>query len=529
MIQNNANNFNLSLFDHILEGIFIIDKKFIVIFWNKCIEEWSGISKNTICNKNIKDFYPKLNKPFYSKAILSVTEGGPPVIFSSELHHHLIDCPLETGNFRIQKTTVTHIPAKKENEFYALFSITDETPLRNTISEYTRLSKIMLDEIENRKKIETELIKSKQKAEENDQLKSAFLSNMSHEIRTPLGGIIGFSEMLLRPKITEEKRKQFVNIIINSCYQLLSIINDILDISKIETGQMEIELDYFDLNLFLLELYSFYKTKVNDKNINLYIDKELSDGYCTIKTDRAKLKQILMNLISNAVKFTNQGHIKFGYTIDNQELVFFVEDSGIGIEIENQAKVFERFVQVDFSQTRKFGGAGLGLSICKGYIEMLNGKIWVDSIKNVGSTFYFSIPFIPLTTESNVSRKTEQQPPILIAEDEMVNYLFIEEIINSMDLKAKHAVNGIEAVEICRKFKDIKLIIMDIQMPFMNGIEALQQIRKFRENITIIAVTAFAFISEKKTILEAGFDGYMSKPVDIIELESIIKSIYHLS
>ncbi len=295
--------------------------------------------------------------------------------------------------------------------------ISSEKLLRNKIDEYMALNEeyvAMNEELsESFKKINDmnqELIASKDKAEESDRLKSAFLANMSHEIRTPMNAIVGFADLLNDAEIPREKTKKYINIINSNSHQLLAIINDIIDISKIEAGQVSLTTATFDLNQTLRDLHSVFKTTAALKNIELIIDNAGINEIFFIETDETKLKQILTNLLSNAVKFTQSGKIEFGYSISDRDILFFVEDTGIGISEENKTIVFERFRQVESSLSRKVGGTGLGLSISKAIVELMDGSIWLESAPNKGSKFFFTIHYKPseaqiISTENHQEQK----------------------------------------------------------------------------------------------------------------------------
>jgi len=400
-----------------------------------------------------------------------------------------------------------------------------EQKLRQQNEEFLSLNEELSESYERIKEINKILLIAKQKAEENDHLKTAFLQNMSHEIRTPMNGIIGFAEMLKDPEIGEEKRKYYIEIINNSCQQLLNIVNDILDISKIETSQTELHITEFNLNELLYELYSFFSNAAFEKKISLNYYKMLDDDKSMVITDKEKLRKILNNLISNAIKFTHSGNVKFGYQIEDSNVVFLVEDTGIGISPDSYDKIFERFSQADTSISSYYGGTGLGLAISKAYVEMLGGKIWLNSQIHKGSQFYFTIPFA-----NSINQKTENsfnqhdmRKVILIVEDENINYLFTKEAIKSLDFKIIRALNGKEAVEICQVRNDIVIVLMDIKMPIMNGYDATKEIKHIKPNLPIIAMTAYAFSDDKMKALQAGCDDYISKPVKKQELITVIK------
>jgi len=365
------------------------------------------------------------------------------------------------------------------------------------------------------------------KATEGDKLKTAFLQNISHEIRTPMNGIIGFAQLLNRENLTEEQRQMYVNIIINSSNQLLSIVNDVLDISLIESGNITAKTEPVNINEILDDVYQSLLPNINT-NVSFEIKKDLSNDRSIVITDKSKLRQILNNLINNANKFTKNGKITVGYKLKNNEIEFYIEDTGIGIDPSLQDKIFDRFIQAEVEITRQYGGTGLGLAISKGNIKLLNGRVWVCSEINKGSTFYFTIPYSPI--KENATKEAINSPVIsiksnkliLVAEDEEFNYLFIKELLKKTQIEILYARNGVQAVEICRQNSNIELVLMDIKMPIMNGFEAAQEIIKFRPNIKIIAQTAFAMSEDRRHALNSGFIDYISKPFNEGQLLSLI-------
>lgn len=384
-------------------------------------------------------------------------------------------------------------------------------------------TKQLVEELAERRKIEEELFKSKEKAEESDRLKSAFLANMSHEIRTPMNGIIGFSEMLVDSGLNEELRNKYARIVVDSGQQLLSIVNDILDISRIEAERVEVVKEIVNINQLLDELYDFFKVKTSKKGLDLFTVKGASDSECNIYTDRLKLRQVLNNLLSNAIKFTRSGYVKFGYTIKENQMNFFVEDTGIGINKNIQPKIFERFRQVELDLTRQYGGTGLGLSISEKLLDLLGGKIWVESEPGKGSVFQFHLPYSNLQA-AVVKEKTEGQKTgeknisiigatILVVDDEEINSLFIGEILKKTGASILYATNGKLAIEMCEEHHEIDIVLMDIKMPVLNGYEATIEIKKMRPEIPVIAQTAYALSGDREKAISAGCDDYISKPV----------------
>ncbi len=388
----------------------------------------------------------------------------------------------------------------------------------------------IVHDITEKTRMEHELIASKEKAEENDRLKTAFLHNISHEIRTPLNAIVGFSSFLNQPGLSNDKRKEFTDIISMSSEQLLSIITDIINVATLEAGQEKIHKKEMDINQAMGALYEQFCIKSLYPNITIQYRSDIPEGEAKIITDSVKLIQILTNLVGNALKYTREGHVEFSSAIRNNELYFRIEDTGIGIPKHLQHKIFDRFWQVDSTVTREFGGTGLGLSISKAYLELMGGKIWLDSEPGKGSVFHFTVPYEPAlnsdnrgSAESNaLFEGTISKKVILIAEDETNNFLLIREYLSSSMFTIIHVENGLDAVNICKNRSDIDIILMDIKMPVMDGIEATRQIKIMKPKIPVIAVTAYSYDTDRKKLLESGFDEYLPKP---LKQESLIKTI----
>ena len=392
--------------------------------------------------------------------------------------------------------------------------------------KYLEQNKELIQSIEKIKLINNELVIAKNKAEESDQLKSAFLGNISHEIRTPMNGILGFTELLKNPDLNSDKQQNFINIIHKSGKRMLSIINDLIDISRIETGQVEIEITSVDINEILQELYNFFlpEAEAKELELNFRLLKKSPENFFT---DPTKLNQILSNLISNAIKYTKKGKIDVWYTMNNNSFInIYVKDSGIGIPLEERDKIFERFQQVNYASISDHEGCGLGLTITKAYIEKLKGEITLNSNPGIGSEFKVSLPSsynseIKLNSpvDEEVSYNDEQinktQGPftVLIAEDDDVSYMYLEELLLQTKSQVLRAETGKQAVEICRKHPEIVLVFMDIKMPEMNGYDAIQLIKEFRPTLPIVAQTAYAMEGDKEKVLQAGSDEYLSKPI----------------
>jgi PAS domain S-box-containing protein len=383
------------------------------------------------------------------------------------------------------------------------------------------------------KLVNEELKAAKEKAEEADRLKSAFLANMSHEIRTPMNAILGFATLLRDRKLIEEKRVEFINLINANCRQLLHIISDIIDISKIEANQITLFKKDFNINKALRVLKQNFENQIlaQKKNISIALKTGLPDGDAEVVTDKVRLEQVLSNLLSNAIKFTDKGRIEFGYTyMDLQKnIVFYVKDTGIGLMPKQEEVIFERFRQVSSAYNKQYGGTGLGLSISKGLTEKLGGKIWVKSFINKGSTFYVSIPFekgIKIIQDTLPERKTYtwKDRIVLIVEDELHNYTLLENIIYPTKAKIIWVKNGLDAIAVCKKRNDIDLVLMDVKLPDINGLEATKQIKKLQKDLPIIAQTAFAMPNDAENCLNAGCDDYLAKPLGV---DDILQKINH--
>jgi PAS domain S-box-containing protein len=411
--------------------------------------------------------------------------------------------------------------------------------IRDTNDKPIGIATITQD-ISERKEYERNLREAKEKAEESDRLKSAFLANMSHEIRTPMNAILGFSELLRIEEVTKEVRDEYIKIIHNKGNELMLIINDIIDISKIEAGDIKILKSDVMVNEFLQSIQQHYareKSLMNKDHIQLRL-RMTENADPVIHTDPARLRQVLNNLINNALKFTQEGFIEIGYNLRDPYVEFFVMDTGIGVTREKQHIIFDRFRQVDESLNSQFGGTGLGLAISKNLVNLLGGEIRIESTEEQGSTFYFTIPLQHHALKGPGGRQDPAEAEcadqnaseimdltgrkILIAEDDSANYLFLETFLKQTHAAIIWARDGQEALNVFHAEPSLDLILMDLKMPKLNGIEATRTIRKTNEEIPVIALTAYAFADDRENSIKAGCNAYLSKPVKIEQLSKVL-------
>lgn len=377
-------------------------------------------------------------------------------------------------------------------------------------------------DITERKRAEQELIKAKEKAEAGDKLKSAFINNISHEIRTPLNGIVGFSEILMNQDLSEENKARFNAIIKKSSARLIRTITSYMDISMIMSGTFEVFSKPLELQTLLQDLKEEFLEDCNEKHLRLVLDVPESLKKLNLVSDPEILHKILSHLLDNALKFTVKGEIRFGCIQKNDIIEFFVQDTGIGINSEKAKLIFENFTQADSSMTRGYEGSGLGLSISKGLVTLLNGQIRLKSLPGSGSTFLFTMPRSSTNTlvqkKEFESQEYNDEPVILVAEDDDFNYQMIEIVLNREGFKAIRAENGLVAVSECKTNPEIRLILMDLKMPVMGGIEATREIKSILPDLPIIAITAFVSSNDEHEAMMSGCDDFITKPLNRIKL-----------
>lgn len=494
------------IFDASPYAICVIDAKGVVLDCNNTSYKMFRLNtKEDIVTKNFGDFFIGDERESAEKTFYRAHKGNG----------------LNTGRYMMKR--------KDGSTFHAEIS---GGMINESVASSKAYVAIITDITERLTFIET-LNQAKIAAEESDRLKTAFLANMSHEIRTPMNSIVGFSNLLIETGLEDEKRDEYLRHILRSSNLLLNLIDDIIDISKIEAGQLSVNFAESKINPILHEVYHVFEdAKKNPQvKINLLLPPE-SERY-TFITDPLRLRQILSNLVGNALKFTEKGVVEIGYTIrkegSNPVIEFFVKDTGIGIPKEKQELIFERFRQVDDGRTRKYGGTGLGLSISRRLVELLNGSLRVESEPGSGSVFYFTLPYESRADQDedsfeqfSISDYKWNDRTILIAEDENSNYELVKATIGRTNVNIIRAVNGEQAVKIVRNAKRIDLVLMDIRMPKMNGYEATGIIKALKPNLPVIAFTAYAMAEDESKSLKAGCDFYISKPIKPLKLLNII-------
>ena len=383
------------------------------------------------------------------------------------------------------------------------------------------------------KRLEKELQKTREKAQSTEKLKSTFLANMSHAVRTPMNAIIGFSELIGMEGVTPVKKQEFIRIVNEKGHQLLSLIDDIIEISKIESGKLELSYTQVNIDEFLNEIFSstlHKKIKADKEQVEIILEKNSQEDFGLIQTDPGRLQQIINNILSFSLCNTSKGYVRFGYNIkDAKTIEFFISDTGIGLNKEDQKLLFDYFWEFEEVTHQRIAENGLGLTIAKYLLEMLGGKITLHSELNKGNEFIFTLPIekpgkvnkAHLISENKNKSVLDKLEPIwkdkviLVVEDDLVNYQFIEALLEKTQVQLLHAENGNQALELCKTISKIDLILMDIKLPEKNGYQITREIKAFRRDIPIVAQTAFSINEVKEKCLASGCDDIISKPVEI--------------
>ena len=438
------------------------------------------------------------------------------------------------GNEKLEDSTF--IAIRKDNSQFEASVYSDNIVKEGKITGKRGIIIDISDKIRYIKELKDET----SKAQTSDQLKSSFLANMSHEIRTPMNSIIGFSNLLASEEVPEDQKKEFVHYIQSSGEILLNLVDDIIDIAKIEAGELKIVKKECNVTGLLFELRNTFnevKNRINKQLLDIVLILDAKNQNLMVKTDPFRLRQILSNLIGNAIKFTDQGTIEFGYKVVSQEkLEFFVKDTGVGLTREELDIIFDRFKRSPNSEEKNIIGTGLGLTISKNLVELLGGEMWVDSSPGNGTTFFFTLPYLKITKSlPDYSEESFEQDynwkgkTFLIVEDDINSMSFLTEVLKKTDAVILQASSGDKAIELCLQSDSVDLVIMDIQMPGMDGLEATRVLKQINPRLPIIAQTAFAMAGDRERITQAGCDDYLAKPIDskqlLPKINNLLKNI----
>ena len=504
--------------------IFQIDKDGVFLEYHAAREELYT-SPEQFLGKKVNEVLPEALAKTTLKNIKSALRTDEVQVFDYSLQMN--------GHIRYYEARMV-----RSTENSVLTIMRDITDRKKTEIQLESRNKEHQDINEKLRNINVELRSAKEKAEESDRLKTAFLANISHEIRTPMNAIIGFSDLLLNMELATNERQQYMHIINAKSRELLNLLTDLIDTSRIEAGDLKTSIHPIEVNPFLENIVNGFKEErqMFEKSQIIIRLRNPKDTNPVCYSDRFRLTQVFNNLLTNALKFTYEGFIEVGYTLKNGRIIFYVKDSGIGIPEDKITVIFERFRQVDDSINSPHGGTGLGLSISKHIVEILGGEMWVESAEKQGSTFYISLPIsdeskatVPKESSSESSSVIPaldlSQKTILIAEDDSSNYLFIESLLRGTQAELIWARNGQQAVDIHQKMNGPDLILMDIRMPEKDGLEATKEIRKYDSEVPIIALTAFTSSVDHQRSLEAGCNSFLSKPVNLGALILTIQKI----
>jgi len=527
LLQQNNDKY-IELYDFAPTGYFTLSREGEIIDINLAGAIMLGKERAVLKNSRFGFFVRNEDKPVFNRFLTDVIEKGGKhscnVILSTEDNLHIY--ALLTGS------------AIKGGEQCSM-NVVDISAQKLAEQELYSTNKELALQIEEKEKKTRELIFAKEKAEESDRLKSAFLANMSHEIRTPMNGILGYSELLKNDQLSRDRQQLCISMIENGGKRLLNIIDSLIEISKIESGSTKVMLAPCNINKKIEYITTFYRPEVEKKGMLIFFKNGLPDHEAIIHSDREKIYGILTNLVKNAIKYSKEGVIEIGYVLEKEnthpELMIFVGDSGIGIAKEDQEHIFNRFDQIEKGNNMAYEGVGLGLAISKAYVEMLGGKLSVQSEPGKGSTFYFTLPYNHESVEKNkdIVCKTSIENKILpkklktlIVEDDENSAMLLQHMMECHTREILYAINGAEAVEQFSKCSDIDIIFMDMNMPVMNGYIAAQKIRQFNKDVIIIAQSAYVFEDDKEKAINAGCNDYIIKPLNSVQLMDLINKYF---
>ncbi len=479
------------VFDSTLDGILAFDKTKRLVAFNK-ISEYTFrllLDKELQPNALIEDYVPKEYIDDHN-ALIADAQLGKTTAVESKISH-------------------------KKKDYYFKFVHAPARDKRGNIFG----SMLVIKNVTRRKEQQMQMKNLLYKAQESDRLKSAFIANISHEIRTPMNGILGFSELMLSPDTEEYEKHEYANIINDNCQHLMQIVDDLLDIAKIETGTVKVQKEHFQLLPFMRQLYVLFYPVAQEKGIELLLHPDVIASDLLVFSDKKKVRQVLTNLLSNAIKFTKQGKVELSCHLQKDSLIFTIKDTGVGIPDDKKEFVFERFQQAEIGYARTYDGTGLGLSISKGLTSLLEGDIYFESEEHKGTTFYFSLPYEVMPnkaptpkTEVNGKHISLKGKTILLADDLDFNAKLIQKIVEPLEARIIRAKTGQEAIRLAEQHTEVDLILMDVQIPQMNGIDVANYLKAQAVDTPIVALTAISQEEDIHALLQAKFDGYLSKP-----------------
>lgn len=538
-MQNKEYEIDFSLYDFVPIGICVIDEDYKILCWNRCLCGWTGMEHDSTIGKNLIDIYPHLKDPVFKLRIDLMFHGHPPTFFSSLLHKYFFPVKISEKEYQIQSATLTSIPANNGKDFLTLIAIENNTNLVERVNNYKQMKNKAFIELQKRVEAEERIKEYAAKLEIINSTKDKFFSIIAHDLRSPLGAFIGLTKTMAENiwefSITElqdlcKKMNQTSN-------NLFSLLENLLQWSRMQRGIMVFNPEPCQIDLIIKNILNISNEYARQKNIAID-NKITTEIHAT--ADVQMLNAILRNLITNAIKFTHRGgNIQIGtLTPDNpdaNEVCLYVKDTGIGMNEKTLTQIFQLDKIVSNPGTENESSTGLGLILCKDFIEKHQGKIWVDSIEGKGSTFFFSIPRVPkkVTEISSTSEPTESNTitikrklKILLAENDEVSVRLINSFISHLSEKLIVAKNGLDAVDLFNKNPDFDLILMDIKMPEMDGYEATRKIRENNKEVIIIAETAYGLKGDRKKAIEAGCNDYIAKPIKKEDFLALINKYF---
>ncbi len=508
-----SNSFNESVINNADYGITVVNQKGDIILANPAASLITGYSQDELLKMNFKELTPQKWIDIDETVLDDLTKNGQSSFRQKEYIR-------KDGTIIKVAISSSYI---KDYDFPAFVNIINDITERVANEKELQAYRTNLETLV--KERTTDLISAKERAEKADRLKTAFLSNISHEIRTPMNSIMGFSNLLRSQSCEPDQLNDYLECITEGSRNLLNIVTNIVEISKISADDITLSMHKFNFTRFINEIYTSFHRKVLTKGLDFTLDYNSTNKELWILADESKLTSIMNHLLDNALKFTHKGNITISFDIVADQILVCIQDTGIGVSSDLQEDIFEPFKQADTTLSRAYGGSGLGLTISKAYVEKMGGRIWLESKQDKGSKFCFSFPFVRCEEGTNATYKigvSFKKLNILIVEDEHMNYRYLSEILKNKAQNLYYAPDGYSAIEQCRNNPNINMVLMDIKLPDINGLEATTEIKKFRPDLTIIAQTAYTLIGDKEKALSAGCDDYISKPINKENLYSII-------